>query len=149
MSEPQQPFDARTEREWEIQERAWRAERARAADDGGDARAAEYRLLARVLRDPPLAHLPVDFAHQAAVLAERAADDALERALLRFGLVAVAAVVIAGVAVVGPQWGAVLGAASGNPAAVGPLQWTLAVLACLGFSSVIEHWVRRGSRLAR
>ena len=146
MSESQQRFDARMEREWQLQERARRAERAGAADDGGDARAAEYRLLARVLRDPPLAPLPEDFARQAAALAERAADDALERRLLRFGLSAAAAVIVAGIAVVGSQWSAVLGAAFDDPAAVGALQWSLAVLGCLGLSSLVEHWRRRYAR---
>jgi cobalamin biosynthesis protein CobD/CbiB len=148
VSEPQQPFDARTEREWQLQERARHAERAGAAHDGGDARAAEYRLLARVLRDPPLAPLPVDLARQTAVLAERAADAASERWLLRFGLVAAAAVIVAGIVFVGPQWSAVVVTAWGDPAAAGALHWGLAVLGCLSLSSFVEHW-RRGQRLTR
>jgi hypothetical protein len=149
MSEPQQPFDAPTEREWQLQERARRAERAGAADDGGDARAAHYRLIARVLRAPPLSAVPADFARQAAAFAERSADAALERWLLRFGLAAAAAVIIAGIALVGPQWNAALAETFGDPAAVDALQWSLAILGCLGLSAVLDYLFRRKPRFAR
>jgi hypothetical protein len=142
MSEPQQPFDARAEREWQLQEHAQRAERAGAAD-GGDTRAAEYRFVARVLHDPPLAPLPADFARRTAALAEDAADDAVQRSSLRLGLVAAAGVLAAGIGLVGPQWSATFGAALGDSAAASALQWTSAVLACLGLSSLLEHWRRR------
>jgi hypothetical protein len=54
-------FDERDQREWQAQERALRAERA---DERlqGDPTVAQYRLVARALRDPPLDPIPSDFA---------------------------------------------------------------------------------------
>ena len=67
---PQPPFDPvragevhfddpRTRSEWDAQERALREERL-GVPVGDDARVAEYRLLARALRHPPLDAVPVD-----------------------------------------------------------------------------------------
>ena len=86
-------FDEREHREWQAQERALRAERARERAPG-DPAMAQYRLIARALRDPPLAPLPSDFAVKTAArvvgaqtLGERV-DVWLGRALLALLLLA-------------------------------------------------------------
>ena len=93
-------FDEREQREWQAQERALRAERT-GDRSRGDPAVAPYRLIARVLRDPPLAPLPSDFAVRTAarVAGAQAASEGIDvwfgRALLALLLVAgVAAVVV-------------------------------------------------------
>ncbi|HJR68922.1 MAG TPA: hypothetical protein VKA43_02685, partial [Gammaproteobacteria bacterium] len=93
-------LDEREQREWQVQERALRAERAGERSQG-DPAVAQYRLIARALRDPPLAPLPSDFAVRTAArvagaqsLSEQV-DVWLGRALLALLLLAgVAAVLI-------------------------------------------------------
>ena len=45
-------------REWEAQERALRAERLKLDAGQGDARTAQYRMIARALRQPPVSPMP-------------------------------------------------------------------------------------------
>jgi hypothetical protein len=93
-------FDEREQREWAAQERALRAERSGERSQG-DPTVAQYRLIARALRDPPLAPLPSDFAVRTAArvagahaLSEQV-DVWLGRALLALLLLAgVAAVIV-------------------------------------------------------
>lgn len=96
------------EREWARQEEALRRERAGEPEPRGSAEpaVAEYRLIARALRHPPMEALPDDFASQVATLAQAAAeaDDRLERLLQRglTGLLALAAAVVT--AMYGQAW---------------------------------------------
>ena len=71
-------FDEREQREWDAQERALRAERSEERASG-DPAVAQYRLVARALRTPPLDALPSDFAVRTAARAERQARIADER----------------------------------------------------------------------
>lgn len=81
----QHDFDEREQREWDAQESALRAERSgRGGND--DPTVAQYRLIARALRTPPLDPLPGDFALRTAVLVERrarVADEGIEQWLER------------------------------------------------------------------
>jgi hypothetical protein len=66
------PFDdPASEREWQAQERAMRAERLGLDANRDDARVLRYRLITRALRQPPVEALPADFAQQVASLATR------------------------------------------------------------------------------
>src|SRR5262245_9164733 len=86
-------FDEREQREWQAQERALRAGRA---GDSSQAHptVAQYQLIARALRDPPLASIPSDFAVRVAARVAGAqvqnerVDVWLGRALLALLLVA-------------------------------------------------------------
>lgn len=107
MNTPNDPrFLEAAEREWALQEEALRRERLRAPAEQEDARTAEYRLIARALRHPPMEALPADFAAQVAARAQAAADadDRLERLLQRglLGVMAFAALVVAGM--YGASW---------------------------------------------
>jgi len=91
-------FDEREQREWQAQERALRAERARERSQG-DPAVAQYRLIARALRDPPLAPLPSDFAVRTA--ARVAGTHAVsERVDVWLGRALLALLLLAGVAAV-------------------------------------------------
>lgn len=141
----------RGKREWEAQERALGDERAALKNAGGrgrdgsglEAAVAEYRLIARVLRNPPLAPLPSDFAARTAarVRAARAANEGveiwLERGLLALLLLGGAAALF----VYSGDWlrelsfevpeGAVAGIRS-------VASWSIAVAACVGISSAFS-----------
>jgi len=74
-------FDEREQREWDAQESALRAERSGQRTDR-DPTVAQYRLIARALRTPPLDALPSDFALRTAIRAERevrVADERIEQ----------------------------------------------------------------------
>ena len=80
------PADAnRRDAEWRVQEQALRDERAGTPVAADDARLAEYRLISRALRHPPLDPVPYDFARTVAARATAVAatDDRVERLLLR------------------------------------------------------------------
>ncbi len=91
-------FDEREQREWQAQERALRAERAGERSQG-DPAVAQYRLIARALRDPPLAPLPSDFAVRTAARAA-GAHAANERIDVWLGRALLALLLLAGVVVV-------------------------------------------------
>jgi hypothetical protein len=130
----------REQREWDAQESARRAERS-GGGAGGDAAAAEYRLIARALRTPPVDPLPTDFAVRTAAQAvrdQRIANETVEVWLER-GLVAL--LLLAGVAALLayrdslPQisFSVPAGATVGIQSVLG---WSFAVAACVGLSSV-------------
>ncbi|MET4728775.1 hypothetical protein ABIE09_002586 [Lysobacter enzymogenes] len=123
--------DPATAREWALQERAREHERAGAPMSEGDPRLAQYRLLSRALRAPPMEPIPYGFAEQVARRAAAAADagDRVERwlqQLLLFGLIAAGAGMVLG------------GAASWWPQAMAQLQrlpeagvsWGAVAVAC-------------------
>jgi hypothetical protein len=91
-------FDEREQREWQAQERALRAERAGERSQG-DPAVAQYRLIARALRDPPLAPLPSDFAVRTAARVA-GAQAASERVDVWLGRALLALLLIAGMAAV-------------------------------------------------
>lgn len=135
--------DPRARAEWDAQERALREERL-GVPVGPDPRVAEYRLLARALRHPPLDAVPVDFATQVArrAAAGPAFDERLEGWLLR-GLVtlfAVATLAVAGL--YGGAWwpsGDALGAALPDGAGT----WASAVIACVALSWLLQGVMRQ------
>ena len=131
--------DERAQREWDAQESALRAERT--GGRAGDAGVAEYRLIARALRAPPLDAVPSDFAARTAARAlreQRVANETveiwLERGLVALLLLAGAAALIAyrdslpELSFSVPS-GATLGIQT-------VLSWSFAVAACVGLSSV-------------
>jgi hypothetical protein len=146
MSKGRDFGDDREQREWDAQESALRAERAGAGSSG--AGAAEYRLIARALRTPPLDPLPSDFAARTAARAlreQRIASETVEVWLER-GLVAL--LVIAGGAALlayrdslpDLSFSVPAGASVGIQSVLG---WSLAVAACVGLSSVFAFAGKR------
>jgi hypothetical protein len=96
----------RQEAEWQAQERALDQERRGVPLDAADPRLAEYRLIARALRNPAMEPMPADLAAQIVqhVSVARGLGEAMERWLLRvlgIGLALAAAVVVA---VYGASW---------------------------------------------
>ncbi|HJR74332.1 MAG TPA: hypothetical protein VJ806_11910 [Luteimonas sp.] len=124
------------EREWLAQEQAMRDERVGIVASGSGVPEAQYRVVARALREPPAESLPPDFARQVARMAETrdAAGAQLESWMLRalgaiLGVSGVAALAYYGreaVAGVDPQM----------------LQWTLAIGACAVMTWSLD-WARR------
>jgi len=133
-------FDEREQREWDAQESALRAERSgRGGDD--DPTVAQYRLIARALRTPPLDPLPSDFAlHVAARAGQQAtvADEGIERwierglAVLLLLVGAVALRVYSGEVFSEISFALPEGSNFGVQTVV---SWSLAVALCVGLSS--------------
>ncbi|TWI10260.1 hypothetical protein [Aerolutibacter ruishenii] len=135
--------DARREAEWQAQEQALRDERTGAPSQAGDARRAEYRLIGRALRHPPLDPVPYDFARTLAARVSRVpdSDDRLERMLLRVlvGVMVVAGAVIG--TVYGAAWWPAVTAALPLPAGELP-RWLLALAACAGTTWLLGQVLR-------
>ena len=131
-------------REWEAQERALRAERLKLDAGHADARTAQYRMIARALRQPPVSPMPADFAAQVAARVAGAprVDERVEAWLQRL-LSGLLAVVAAGaLAMYGPQW---MPAFSGLlPDGAGAVTgWAGAVALCAAMTWGLQH-LRRG-----
>jgi hypothetical protein len=137
-------FDEREQRDWDAQERALRAERG-GESAASDAHAAQYRLVARALREPPLDSLPQDFAARVAARVTATApargtgeriESWLEGALVALLLCAGAAALIAynGDALRELSFKLPEGAGLGIQTVV---SWGLAVAACVGLSSAL------------
>jgi hypothetical protein len=132
------------EREWQAQESAMRLERLNLDPLREDTRSRRYRLLARVLRQPPEDGLPADFATR---VAARAAASPASSARIEYVLIialTVAMVVGASYAIAthGSEWipsfSAIL------PAREAPASgWLMALSGCLGASWLMERWQRR------
>ncbi len=131
-------FDRRQQREWQAQERALREERE-CNDVIADSRIAQYRMIARALREPMPDLLPADFAtNLAARVAHAPLDTRLERWLL--GLLTGAMMVSGIVAMLmyGAGWWQAV--ASSVPDTSGTtLNWIYAVGACMGGSWLLEQ----------
>ena len=131
--------EERERREWQAQENALRAERAGAR--AGDSDVAQYRLVARALRSPPLAPIPSDFAARVAASAERSARGANESVEMWLERGLVALLLLAGVAaliVYNGDWLRELSFSVPERAAFGIqtiVSWSLAIAACVGISS--------------
>lgn len=128
--------DARfDEHEWQLQERAVREQRAGVAG-GDDPLLAQYRRVARALREPTGAP-PPDFAQAVAATlatASGSADMRLELLLLRAlsGLLGLSAIAVA--ALYGGQWLPAFAALLPAMATGTAFNWALALGACLGLS---------------
>lgn len=124
------------EREWQLQERALREQRSGISGDD-DPLLAQYRQVARALRQPSIGAPPADFARvvaAAAASASRPPDMRLELLLLRalsglLGMSAIAAAVLYGGQWL-PAFAALLPATIGGTA----FNWALALGACIGLS---------------
>ena len=131
-------------REWEAQERALRAERLKFDAGHGDARTAQYRMIARALRQPPVSPMPADFAAQVAARVAGAPrmDERVEAWLQRI-LSGLLAIVAAGaLAMYGPQWmPAFTGLLPDGAGAV--TGWAGAVALCAAMTWGLQH-LRRG-----
>ena len=131
------------EREWQAQERALRDERNGAAR-GDDPLQARYRLIARALRQP-LPHAPPDdFAAQVAARARMQAAHAppdlrIEQHLVRALIAVLALSAAVAVAWYGPQWLQAIAVLLPGAA----LNWTLALMACVGVSWSFDLLHRR------
>ena len=134
--------DEREQREWRAQENAVRAERlgARAGDDPN---VAQYRLIARALRNPPLDPLPSDFAVRMAARVvgreSRAANESvevwLERALVALLLLAGgAALVVYNVESLREMTFSLPERTALGMQTVA--SWSIAIAACVGISAV-------------
>ncbi len=132
-------LDRLQELEWQAQERALRDERERDGSQSTDARVAEYRLVARALRQSMPDGLPADFARQlAACVGHVPLDTRLERWLTRLlvGAMAVSGMVAA--LVYGADWWhAAIGSIPQTSAPT--LDWISAVAACMGASWLFER----------
>jgi hypothetical protein len=130
----------REQREWDAQESSRRAERSGGGATNGAA-AAEYRLIARALRTPPVDPLPSDFAARTAARAvrdQRIANETvevwLERSLVALLLLAgVAALLVYRDSLPQISFSVPAGATVGIQSVLG---WSFAVAACVGLSSV-------------
>lgn len=138
-------FDERgfDEREWQAQERALREARAGVAGpaEAEDPALAQYRAIARTLREPPAVALPAGFAADVArrAQARAAAPEAgLERWLVR---ALVAAFAIGALAVLG-IYGARLLAALDAAAGAQGMQWLGLLAGCVALSWSFD-WLRR------
>jgi len=133
--------------EWQAQETALEQERRRRDGANDDALVTRYRMVARVLAEPPASALPADFASAiAARVGVRADIDA--RFEQRLVLVLVIALGVSGIVVAalyGHSWWAPEALIVPGVGAA-PLKWLFAVLACVGMS-----WTAGlpGSRSAR
>ena len=139
--------DERAQREWDAQESALRAERT--GGRSGDAGVAEYRLIARALRTPPLDALPSDFAARTAAQASREQRVPRTRRVevwLERGLVAL--LLLGGAAALFAYRDSLPELSFSVPAGatVGiqtVLSWSVAVAACVGLSSVFAFAGKR------
>lgn len=96
----------RQEAEWQAQERALDQERRGVPLDAADPRLAEYRLIARALRNPAMEPVPADLAAQIVqhVSMTQGLGERLERWLLRALGIGLALAAIAAVAAYGADW---------------------------------------------
>lgn len=140
------PFaDSARTREWRAQEEAARRERLQLDPAGDDARLRHYRQIARALREPLDAALPLDFAQQLAARVATApapgVDVRFERGLtLALGIVmALAAAVVT--VLYGQAWLSPLSAAL---PALQPQtgRWLVAFAICIGVSWLLGSWQR-------
>ncbi len=129
--------------EWQAQERALRRERVRAPLEQGTPREQRYRLVARMLAEPPVENLPIDFAASVARVAraQEAVVMARERRFenrLTVALSAVLAVAAIGVMVLyGKQLVAAWAPLSHTSSTV--TEWVYVVIGCMGLSLLLQH----------
>jgi hypothetical protein len=146
MSEQRDSLDPHAAQEWSDQERAWREERLGVPSTHAEPRVAQYRLLARIMREPVEDSLPGNFAALVAERAEAASEMSrytvegwIYRAFLS-ALALIAVVFFAGDAVVLLQhvFGSGGGGVGEAQATVG--RWVFAIAVCIAVSFVFEPW---------
>jgi hypothetical protein len=133
---PQDRMTDADEREWLAQERALRDERARTTA-GNDPALAAYRTVVRALRTPLPDALPADFAESMAARCRGASmrvDTWLEQQFQRVLLLALAASTLAVCARDGGEWLRASVAALPLLDQATTLNWSAALVACLGLS---------------
>lgn len=136
------------EDEWRAQERAVAEERRGDDPAALDARVAQYRLIARALRHPPLDPVPFDFAVRLAAgvgAPPRSADERFERLLLRALLTLLALSGTAVTALYGAGWVSAVIVALPEAlvaTAATAANWSVALLACVGLSWALERACR-------
>ena len=140
------PDQGHDEREWQAQERARREVRSGFEATSDDTAMAQYRDIAKALRQPPPAGLPVDFAAHVARIAERqaaapVAETRFEQVLVRLLAAAFVLSAVAALAIYGGRLLSMLQAATGSEG----LQWVLVLSACVGLSWSLD-WTRRRLR---
>ena len=135
-------------REWELQERALREERDALGNAASDPDVAQYRVVARALRQPPDAGPPADFARSVAMRAVQAAVPAepwLEVWLLRgLGLALGGAALFVSVKF-GQSWFDSVAPLLDTTRHATTLNWMLALLACVGVSWSLDRARALGS----
>lgn len=136
-------FDRLQELEWQAQERALREERERtdlhSTQHLAEPRIAEYRLIARALRQPMPDLLPADFAQQlAARVGHVPLDTRLERWLMRLLIGAMAVSGIVAIVIYGAGWWQAVIASVPQTSAT-TLNWIFAVGGCMGSSWLFER----------
>lgn len=137
-------FDRLQELEWQAQERALREERERADVHStghlvAEPRIAEYRLVARALRQPMPDLLPADFAQQlAARIGHVPLDTRLERWLMRLLIGAMAVSGIVAMLIYGAGWWDAVASSVPQTSAT-TINWIYAVGACMAGSWLFER----------
>lgn len=131
------------EREWQAQERALRETRDECAVPSEDSMLARYRSIADILRQPPHARLPADFAASVARMAARQTpvpltETTLERVLVRVLATAFAVSALLALGIYGGRLLALLQAATD----AGGLRLALGLATCIGLSWSFD-WMRR------
>jgi len=137
--------EERERREWEAQEKAVRAERL-GARNGHDPAVAQYRLIVRALRQPPLSPLPKDFAASVAARAEQKARAANDHVEIWLGRALVVLLVLAGAAAAAVFFGESLRDLAENLTLPEPAtfrvqmvaSWAAAIAACVGISAAFN-----------
>ncbi len=131
-------FDRRQDLEWQAQERAVREERER-NNVIADSRIAQYRLVARALRQPMPDLLPADFAKNlAARVAHVPLDTRLERWLM---CLLTGAMIVSGIVAMlihGAGWWQAVASSVPDTSAT-TINWICAVGACMGGSWLLER----------
>ena len=130
--------DERNEGEWLAQERALEQERRGAPGNEGTARERRYRVLARVLAEPPVRDLPSDFAATVARrahaldAAQEVREQRFERRLIA-ALWSVLALAVIGVAAMyGEELAAIL--RPGQASSPSSVAWLSVLLGAIGMS---------------
>jgi hypothetical protein len=130
------------EREWQAQERAQREARAgiAGAPEAEEPALAQYRAIARALREPPAVALPAGFAADVArrARARAAVPDTFERWLVRALVAAFALGALGALGVYGARVLAALDAAIGAQG----VQWLGLAAGCVALSWSFD-WLRR------
>jgi len=141
MSEQRNTYAAR---EWSDQESGLREERLGLASAGEEPRVAQYRLLARVLREPAEDSLPHDFAALVAARAEAASESAGDKVEIWVQRVLLAVLVLTCLASFGGDAVAWLqrvfagNAGGANEVRATAGRWVLAIGLCIALSLLIE-----------
>ena len=141
-------FGKQDDQEWQAQERALQEERL-GSGASDDPLVAQYRLVARALRQPMPDGLPGDFARQMAARLAHAPplDTRFEQGLMRALAVLLALSGVVASALYGSIWWQAMVAYLPSFSGVA-LHWTLALATCVGLSWSLEQW-RQHARTRR